>query len=190
MTGELSATASDDPVAADAEALGAAWIDVEAAQAGDREAFERLYHAYARMVHGIVLAHARVAEAEDLVQDVFIVAFRTLPQLREPEAFGGWLSQIARRRAIDGFRRRRLDDPLPDDPPTRGACDISEALAILQVIRSLAPAYRETLILRLIEGMTGPEIALKTGRTAGSVRVNLHRGMAQLRRKLGGEDHG
>ena len=52
---------------------------------------------------------------------------------------------------------------------------------------SLPDAYRETLILRLVEGMTGPEIAARTGMTHGSVRVNLHRGMEQLRAKLSGD---
>jgi len=59
-----------------------------------------------------------------------------------------------------------------------------QAAAILDAIRSLSEAYRETLILRLVEGMTGPEIAARTGMTHGSVRVNLHRGMQQLRAKL------
>ena len=49
------------------------------------------------------------------------------------------------------------------------------AAAILDAIRALPDAYRETLILRLVEGMTGPEIAARTGLTHGSVRVNLHR---------------
>ena len=52
------------------------------------------------------------------------------------------------------------------------------------MIRTLPVAYRETLILRLVEGLTGPEIAERTGLTAASVRVNLHRGMALLRGKL------
>ena len=60
----------------------------------------------------------------------------------------------------------------------------AEAANILAAIRSLPDAYRETLILRLVEGMTGPEIAERTGLTPGSVRVNLHRGMQQLREKL------
>jgi RNA polymerase sigma-70 factor (ECF subfamily) len=60
----------------------------------------------------------------------------------------------------------------------------SPAAAILDAIRALPDAYRETLILRLVEGMTGPEIAARTGLTHGSVRVNLHRGMQQLRAKL------
>jgi RNA polymerase sigma-70 factor, ECF subfamily len=60
-----------------------------------------------------------------------------------------------------------------------------EALEILETIRSLPPAYRETMILRLVEGMTGIEIAERTGMTHESVRVNLHRGMELLRQKLG-----
>jgi RNA polymerase sigma-70 factor (ECF subfamily) len=55
---------------------------------------------------------------------------------------------------------------------------------ILALVRSLPETYREPLILRLVEGMTGPEIAARTGLTPGSVRVNLHRGMQQLREKL------
>ena len=56
---------------------------------------------------------------------------------------------------------------------------------MLAAIRSLPEAYRETLMLRLVEGMTGPEIAARTGLTAASVRVNLHRGMKKLRERLG-----
>jgi RNA polymerase sigma-70 factor (ECF subfamily) len=59
--------------------------------------------------------------------------------------------------------------------------DERPAIKILDAIRSLPDAYRETLILRLVEGLTGPEIAARTGMTPGSVRVNLHRGMEQLR---------
>ena len=53
------------------------------------------------------------------------------------------------------------------------------------MVRKLPEAYRETLLMRLVEGMTGAEIADRAGLTEGSVRVNLHRGMALLREKLG-----
>jgi len=59
-----------------------------------------------------------------------------------------------------------------------------DAASVLEAIRNLPDVYRETLILRLVEGMTGPEIAERTGLTHGSVRVNLHRGMLQLRAVL------
>ncbi len=56
---------------------------------------------------------------------------------------------------------------------------------VLALIKDLPEAYRETMILRLVEGMTGPEIADCTGMTHGSVRVNLNRGMSLLRERLG-----
>ena len=61
----------------------------------------------------------------------------------------------------------------------------TEAREILTAIRSLTETYRETLVLRLVEGMTGAEIAEQTGLTPESVRVNLHRGMKLLKEKLG-----
>jgi RNA polymerase sigma-70 factor (ECF subfamily) len=81
------------------------------------------------------------------------------------------------------FDEQLHSDEQVSNPATR--MDQSEAHQILQAIRSLPDAYRETLILRLVEGMTGPEIAARTGLTHGSVRVNLHRGMQQLRELLG-----
>ncbi len=148
---------------------------VVAAREGDRGAFGRLYERYARMVHGILLGRVPVGEVEDLVQDVFVAAMRQVHTLRDVNCFGGWLAAVARNRAND-YHRRSVE-------LVGGQAD--DGAAILGVIRGLPEAYRETLILRLVEGMTGPEIAERTGLTAGSVRVNLHRGMQMLRGKLG-----
>ena len=57
---------------------------------------------------------------------------------------------------------------------------------LLAEVRRLPEAYRETLMMRFVEGMTGPEIAELTGLTPGSVRVNLHRGVELLRARLKG----
>ena len=74
---------------------------------------------------------------------------------------------------------------LPADLAAHDAtAERTEALHLLGMVRSLPAAYRETLVLRLVEGFTGPEIAERTGLTAASVRVNLHRGMKLLREKL------
>lgn len=142
------------------------------------------------MVHGLLLARVPAPEVADLVQDVFLQAMRRLHTLREPAAFGGWLAMIARNRATDFFRRSTDTEELPEEIPGRSgaASHRAEALAVLEVIKSLPEAYRETLILRLVEGLTGPEIAERTGLTAASVRVNLHRGMKQLRERLGVAD--
>jgi RNA polymerase sigma-70 factor, ECF subfamily len=163
---------------------------VEAARRGDRGAFERLYERYAAMVHGILLARVPRIDVDDLVQEVFLTVYRRLTTLRDPAAFPGWIAMITRNRAIDHMRRVPRTEELSEDLPANDASQ-GEAEAILGVIRSLPEAYRETLVLRLVEGMTGPEIAARTGLTPGSVRVNLHRGMTQLREKLARrETHG
>lgn len=158
-----------------------------AAQDGDKAAFGALYERYARMIHGLLLARAPRADVDDLVQDVFLTAWNRLAALREPAAFGGWLATIARNRATDFHRRgTEVEVELPANLAAHDAtAERTDALQLLAMVKSLPEAYRETLVLRLVEGMTGPEIAAKTGLTAASVRVNLHRGMKMLREKLG-----
>jgi len=154
-----------------------------AAQHQDPAAFAELYLQFARTVHGILLARVPRAEVDDLVQDVFLQAMQHLPALRDPSAFGGWIAAIARNRAVDHFRQAPPPAELVDDIAAADRVR-AEALAVMAIIRGLPEAYRETLTLRLVEGMTGPEIAARTGLTEGSVRVNLHRGMKQLRERL------
>ena len=157
---------------------------VTAVLEGDREGFGRLYDLYAPLVHGILLARVPRAEVDDLVQDIFLHAYKKLHTLRDGSAFGPWIAMIARNRAVDFYRRSKETVEINDE--IRGS-DIhdSKAAEILELIRNLPEAYRETLVLRLVEGMTGPEIAARTGLTAASVRVNLHRGMKLLRERLG-----
>ena len=176
-----TAGAAAMPVEAGAEADGRALV--EAAQRGDSSAFEALYRQYARTVHGILLSRVPRLDVEDLVQDVFVAALQQLPSLRNPSAFACWLAAIARNRATDHLRRAPRTTELPENLEASQP-DRTEAVLVLGVIRTLPEAYRETLILRLVEGMTGPEIATCTGLTEGSVRVNLHRGMKQLRERL------
>ena len=116
---------------------------------------------------------------------MFFAAWHRLKALRDPAAFGGWLATIARNRATDHHRRCTQYEELPDHLEARDATAArTEAVVVLKIIRTLPEAYRETLVLRLVEGMTGPEIAERTGLTPASVRVNLHRGMRLLREKL------
>jgi RNA polymerase sigma-70 factor, ECF subfamily len=157
---------------------------VSAVLAGDRDSFGRLYQLYSPLVHGILLARMPRSEVEDLVQDIFLHAFRKLHTLRDARAFGSWIAMIARNRALDFHRRARVTTELSDDIASADA-RTAQAEEILAIIRTLPEAYRETLVLRLVEGMTGPEIAERTGLTAASVRVNLHRGMKLLRTQLG-----
>ena len=159
---------------------------VEAARLGHGGAMDALYRRFSPVVHGVLLGFVQKADADDLTQDVFETALQRLGELREAAAFPGWILSIARRTAADSKRRRR--------PLTGVAIELAstqcehgdrlDAERSLAAIRALPEAYRETLMMRLVEGLTGPEIAARTGLTPGSVRVNLHRGMALLRAAL------
>lgn len=159
---------------------------VEAARHGDRGAFAALFRRWAPAIHGIALARVSPAEADDVVQEVFLAAMERIGTLRDGAAFGAWLCTIARTRAVDLQRGAARH---VSEIPERGEADPdrAEAERALAAIRSLPESYRETLVLRLVEGMTGPEIAERTGLTPESVRVNLHRGMKLLREALGVE---
>jgi RNA polymerase sigma-70 factor (ECF subfamily) len=158
---------------------------VRSVQRGKKADFAALYASFHRAVHAVLLARVPAQDAGDLVQDVFAQAFEKIADLDEPAAFPGWILAMARNRAIDHLRRARATTEATDaavDPPPR-----VEAMEALRALRALPEAYRETLIMRLVEGMTGPEIAERTGLTPESVRVNLHRGMKLLRAQLGAD---
>lgn len=162
---------------------------VRAARAGDRVAYGELYRRYAPMVHGLLLARIPPDHVDDLLQEVFLKAMMQITHLREEDHFGGWIAAIARNRATDHYRYTREIQFTENfaigiaTPETSSAQ--AEARIVLATIQSLPDAYRETLALRLVEGMTGPEIATRTGLSHESVRVNLHRGMKLLRERLG-----
>lgn len=184
MTGDLFLFTKPSDVAPVADGWRAEAHLVERVAAGDEEAFGELYKIFAPVVHGVVLARVPRDEAADIVQEVFLKAYKNLPTLRDKSAVGAWLVMIARNHAAEFYRGRKLMEDLPEDLPCKNEAN-SEAREILKTILNLPDAYRETLILRLVEGMTGNEIARQTGLTPESVRVNLHRGMKLLRRKLG-----
>jgi RNA polymerase sigma-70 factor (ECF subfamily) len=170
----------------------AQWTEqVRAAQRGDRDAFAALYATFAGTVHAIVMAHVGAQAAEDVTQEVFCAVFASLPTLREPAAFAGFVCTAARNAARDVLRQRRQASPSAHDTvddvagrdasPAASAEQRELAERVLATIRTLPEAYRETLVLRLVGGLSGPEIAERTGMTHGSVRVNLTRGMQLLR---------
>lgn len=162
---------------------------VRSAQDGDRLAFAALYRDFAGVVHGIVLARCGAGDADDLTQEVFLHAFEHLRELRDPAAFPGWLCAAARNAGIDharGRQRRPAATELQEIAdraiaPGAALAHHETLTKVLACVRQLPDAYREVLVLRLVEGFSGPAIAARTGLTHGSVRVNLTRGMAMLR---------
>lgn len=172
---------------------------VAQANGGSQEACTWLYRRFLPLVHGLLLARHRPAIADELTQECFALAFQRLKQLREPAHFGAWIATIARHlrnpeSQMEPFGEA-FDDPVDDHSdahdPRADPSSHAEATRLLEAIRSLPQCYAETLALRLVEGMSGAEIAQLTGLTPDSVRVNLHRGMRKLRELLGSPgDHG
>jgi RNA polymerase sigma-70 factor (ECF subfamily) len=151
---------------------------------GDEEAFGELYRMFAPTVHGVVLSRVPRDEVQDIVQEVFLAAYKNIQTLRSDAVFGPWIVKIARNRAAEFYRTLKRADELSEDISEAGSRR-DQAAEVLRAIRSLSEAYSETLMLRLVEGMTAKEIAERTGLKPESVRVNLHRGMELLRKRLG-----
>lgn len=146
--------------------------------------FGALYERFSPYVHAILIAKLPPAQVEDILQDVFADAWRKIEQLHSLEAFGPWIAAIARNKAADFYRRRMRSIALDE---VREASVPPVQDPILAALQRLPEAYQETLSLRFIEGLTGPEIAALTGLTHGSVRVNLTRGVKMLREIMGVE---
>ena len=186
MSGTVALVTSTD----DAPSTGALVRD---AQAGDRDAFATLYRRYARLVHVVLLGSVSPDDAPDLLHDVFLAALRELPRLRDADAFSGWLVQIARNQAKMHHRSQRPSETFDDAVHGRAAADRpidaalearSDADFVMSHIRELPVKLREPLLLRLVEGMPGEEIARVTGLSHGTVRVYLHEAMRLLRQRL------
>jgi RNA polymerase sigma-70 factor (ECF subfamily) len=160
---------------------------VIAAKRGERAAFGALYRRHARLVQAVLLARVPRDGVDDLLHDVFLQAMGRIASLREGASFPSWIVTIARRRAADWRRRRRDTVELSDDLAAVPEDDArARAEEVVAAIAALPEAYRETMMLRFVAGLDGPAIAARTGLTHGSVRVNLHRGTALLRERMGG----
>jgi RNA polymerase sigma-70 factor (ECF subfamily) len=159
---------------------------VQEARRGSQSAYAQLYRRFAPLVHGILLGRVRPAVADELTQECFALAFARLAQLRDGQHFGAWIAVIARRMPKDDAGRDLGDGDIAEVASTEATPEQrAETERVLRAIACLPQAYRETLVLRLAEGLSGPEIAALSGLTPESVRVNLHRGMEKLRALLG-----
>ena len=127
-----------------------------------------------------------MALADDLSQQVFLQAWKALPQLHEPGKFGPWLKRLAVNEWLQYARRNdpvRIADELRDeatasDDPARIAMDLDAALA------TLAHDARLCIVLAYHEGMTHDEIAQLTDIPAGTVKSHIRRGTVRLREQL------
>ncbi len=169
------------------------------ARAGDRSAFEELVGRTSRLLFArFYLETGSVNHAEDLIQETFLLAFRSLHQLADPAGFRGWLLAMARNVRIDEVRKatriKRLapvtadislgELPSSEPPPDELASREELRQQVLEVLRTLPEEYRLPITLRFIVGVECEAISEHLGTTKSAVRSLLYRGLKVLRNRL------
>jgi RNA polymerase sigma-70 factor (ECF subfamily) len=193
----------------DAERAASATTDdrrlVDAVLAGDHESFRRIVD---REGSSVISACARIlgdrSEAEDVAQEAFVTAYRSLGTWRADGPLGAWIARIAVRLAVRRASQRRQVvwlDPLAADAdlpnherfrtsgstaadPSHGVVRDERDAMLRDAVAALDEPYREVVALRFFAERSLAEIAQATGRPLGTVKTQLHRGLARLRRTL------
>jgi RNA polymerase sigma-70 factor (ECF subfamily) len=165
------------------------WI--KAAQSGSEQALEHLYRRHWPWAHrAAYLVVHDAAAAEDIAQEAFLAAIRSLDRFDRRRPFGPWLNRIVVNRAIDWARARSLrretaadSDPEPAigsgvHPPEAGSSVYSED--VVAALRSLSPEHRAVVVLRYLLEYTPGEIAKALELPRGTVNSRLRRALDQL----------
>lgn len=162
-------------------------------QRGDEDAFDELVERHRRRVYSLVSRLAAASEADDLAQDVFIAAYRTLPGFRGDSAFSTWLYRIAVHVCSHHLRKRRLDTTALDEQqadderehdPERSAMSTELQRRVRLAIRQLPDKLRVVVALRDLHGLSYEEIAQVVGCPIGTVRSRLHYATQKLEATL------
>jgi len=164
-------------------------------RAGDVTAAETLARRATRLAlrTAAVILHSR-EEASDVAQDVAVDVLRSLPKLREPDAFDGWVHKITVRHAMRALKRRQrcrtAETPLallpePDEPAAIEGYDPAELLsaraALADALAELPVKQRLAIALRYVHDLPDKEIAEALGCRVGTAHALLSRGRAALR---------
>jgi RNA polymerase sigma-70 factor (ECF subfamily) len=163
--------------------------------AGDREAFEGLYRQHGSRLYNLTYRMVGAGEAEDLLQDVFLLAFRKLDSYRGESSLGTWLYRLAVNLCLDHLRSRhgqmaQVTDSLDEDgapavaAPGRPAEAGVARMDLERAIEQLPPSYRAAFVLHDVEGYQHDEIARLLGIAEGSSKSLLHKARMRLRRLL------
>jgi len=160
---------------------------IRLAQEGDKEAFSTIVEEYWVRLVRFSRSIVGDADAEDVVQDVLIIAWRKLPGLRAPDAFAAWLYRIASHACLRRARSRPRILPLSaalEREDSHGSRAVEE-FDVKRVLTALPPRQRAVMHLTLIEGMSDSEIGCVLAIEAASVRSHRRRARETLRRLLG-----
>jgi RNA polymerase sigma-70 factor (ECF subfamily) len=179
-----------------------AWQDseegelIEIAKGGEADAFGELYRRYAKIVFRFIYANLNDRfDAEDLTEEVFLRAWRSLSNYRQKGVpFLAYLFKIARNVLIDFYRRAGRsgghmsieDKQITDFNPDPGETAILniEHQEIRNTLTELREDYRTVLVLRFLSGLSPEETGAVMGRTPGAVRILQHRALSALRSRL------
>ena len=186
----LVADIADVPAGGD-EHAGLEWV--KRAQAGDVGAFEGLYREHSGRTYALCLrlVGGDANDAKELLQDVFVRAWRRLDTFRGDSAFSSWLHRLAVNTMLENARTdgRRTARVLPMDDTSRlaGAArssGIELKLDMETAIASLPKGARVAFVLHDVEGYQHQEIAAQLGVSVGTVKAQLHRARRLLRERL------
>jgi len=172
------------------------------AQQGDMEAFAELFEPLRPAVQRTACRLVAPDDVDDVVMEVFLKAWQSIPRFRGGSALSTWLYRIAHNCAMDVRRRQQRrrestlsemveeDQPLPDMPDDRQPtadkvlADAELAGKVRQGVERLPFEYRTTLQLRFADGLSYAEIAAATGVSIGTVMSRLFYGKRKLRKAL------
>ncbi len=156
---------------------------------GDPEAFRQLITRHSSLLRAYVTRIVRsAAEADDVVQEAFLIAWRRLPELRNPEAVKAWLMRIASREAFSHLRHRNADMPLDQiverpsptlQPEARVVHDL-QLQALATALDRLPEAQRQSWLLREMAGLGYAEIAEELSVPVSTVRGMIARARASI----------
>ncbi len=162
---------------------------VEQARLGQAEAFEALarrHQAGTLRLVGRILPHRE--DAEDVVQEAIVAAYRQMARFRGEASFGTWLGRIALHKAMRVARRRRreVDVDCEGVQETGALAGVAEAVVVREAVARLPERLRVAVVLRFYEGLEGHEMAELLGCRESTVWTRLYRGLQRLREELGG----
>ncbi len=174
---------------------------IRRAQAGDPDAFERIYKLHSRRVYALCLRMAgNPTEAEDLTQEAFLTVLRKIKMFRGDSAFSTWLHRIAVNLVLMRLRKKPLQETAPEKNRERnedgggptgelGGPDLRLAGSIDRVnleraIQQLTPCHRLVFVLHDVQGYKHREIAKILSWSIGNSKAQLHRSRRKLRELL------
>ena len=178
------------------DTAGGEWGQVARARNGDSGAFESLYRAHVGRVYGLCLRMTGQAEAaEDLTQETFVSAWRSLPGYEGRSSFSSWLHRIAinavlaQRRRPQGRGEVSLTDAegAEQEFAEEDVLDHATPIDLERAIATLPPGARDIVVLHGIYGYSHEEAAEMLGVAVGTCKAQLHRARHLMRARMGEE---